>query len=102
MTFCPQPRPRPHVLDKRWKALEREVNWRKAQAFVRKRDKGRCVVCDKPGREVHHVVYRSHGGKDEPRNLALLCKVCHEDAHAKLIALVSSKRGWRAMKGTAA
>jgi 5-methylcytosine-specific restriction endonuclease McrA len=102
MTGLRFPKPRPHILDKRQQATERATNWRKVQTLVRIRDKARCVVCGKPGWEVHHVVYRSHGGKDEPRNLALLCKVCHEDAHAKLIALVSSKRGWRAMKGTAA
>lgn len=31
--------------------------------------------------EVHHVVQRKHGGKDEFRNLVLLCYDCHRKAH---------------------
>jgi hypothetical protein len=31
---------------------------------------------------VHHVVFRSHGGSDDPSNLTTLCESCHDDLHA--------------------
>lgn len=79
------PKPRPHVLTKMDKAVEKARNWRKVSAFVRKRDKGKCRACRKPGSEVHHIVYRSHGGKDEAGNLAIVCIQCHKLIHAKVL-----------------
>ena len=35
---------------------------------------GRCV-------DVHHIIYRSQGGKDEIGNLIALCRKCHDMAH---------------------
>lgn len=31
--------------------------------------------------DVHHLVFRSHGGTDDIENLIGLCRKCHEDAH---------------------
>lgn len=45
-----------------------------------------CVLCEACGGracDVHHVVYRSHGGSDEVENLVGLCRACHDKAHAK-------------------
>lgn len=46
------------------------------------------LECDGCGRSLldgeeqrHHVRYRSHGGKTEPENLAILCRTCHALAH---------------------
>ena len=94
MTFCPQPKPAPRLLERRQRAADKGLHWREVQAVVRAHEHGRCVVCGKPGHEVHHVVYRSHGGRDVPDNLALLCVRCHEDAHAKLITLTRARQGW--------
>ena len=41
----------------------------------------RCEHCGKKAVDIHHIVYRSHGGKDEIDNLIALCRGCHEMAH---------------------
>lgn len=55
-------------------------------ARVRERDRDRCVACGCAGShgfhlEVHHIVYRSQGGPDNPLNLVTLCGDCHRSAH---------------------
>ena len=53
-----------------------------------------CEVCGKQGRvdsggfDIHHVVFRSRGGKDEIKNLMCLCRTpqgkgCHDKAHSE-------------------
>jgi hypothetical protein len=29
----------------------------------------------------HHIIYRSHGGKDTPENTITLCARCHDAVH---------------------
>jgi len=43
------------------------------------RDGGLCTVpgCSRPAVHVHHVVYRSRGGGDDPANLTSLCAAHH-------------------------
>ena len=41
-----------------------------------------CVYCSSPSIDIHHLVFKSQGGKDEPDNLIALCRCCHEKAHA--------------------
>lgn len=36
-----------------------------------------CRICGYPGQEVHHVTFRSQGGKHEVSNLIFLCTECH-------------------------
>lgn len=46
------------------------------------RDKN-CRVCGRRGHEVHHIQFRSQGGKNEKSNLILLCNDCHHNkAHS--------------------
>jgi 5-methylcytosine-specific restriction endonuclease McrA len=40
-----------------------------------------CIICGNPYIDVHHVKFRSHGGRGKWRNLAPLCRVCHERLH---------------------
>jgi len=40
-----------------------------------------CAYCSSTSVDFHHLVFRSHGGKDEPDNLIALCRTCHEKAH---------------------
>lgn len=55
---------------------------------IRKRD-GRCRWCGVAELlQVHHILYRSQGGPDEPMNLVTLCLNCHAKVH-------SSKRTWQ-------
>ena len=50
-------------------------------------DCGRCCcLCRrfKPVQlQVHHIVLKSEGGKDEPDNAIALCLTCHTDVHTK-------------------
>jgi 5-methylcytosine-specific restriction endonuclease McrA len=47
-----------------------------------RRDGWRCRHCgDSSGLHPHHVVYKSHGGKDELNNLLTLCWKCHRGHH---------------------
>jgi 5-methylcytosine-specific restriction endonuclease McrA len=42
-----------------------------------------CELCEKRlGGHVHHKVFRSQGGNDEPDNFMWLCVCCHDDIHA--------------------
>jgi 5-methylcytosine-specific restriction endonuclease McrA len=44
--------------------------------YIHDRDRY-CRMCGDAGYEVHHVTFRSQGGKHEQSNLILLCTVCH-------------------------
>ncbi len=37
--------------------------------------------------EVHHIIFRCDGGSDEPENLIVMCKVCHDGIHDGSIKL---------------
>ncbi len=53
------------------------------RAKVVARDDGRCRFCGTPrGVDLHHVVYRSQGGKHTPDNLLSLCGVHHALVHS--------------------
>lgn len=47
------------------------------------RDRHRCRGCAKSADEVHHIVFRSQGGTDDPSNLVAICRGCHEQAHGR-------------------
>ena len=59
------------------------------KAFVLNRDKYTCQHCKtKQGTlEVHHIIFRSNGGSDEPDNLITLCRHCHKELHLGKINL---------------
>lgn len=77
-------KPVPRVLDKRAADRAKETVYRKTCALVTLRDGSRCRVCGGRGNHHHHIVYRSHGGKDVVNNLLLTCTDCHKDIHAKV------------------
>lgn len=54
----------------------------KTRREVAQRDSYRCRGCSQPYSEVHHIVYRSHGGPDTLENLICLCSACHDRAHS--------------------
>lgn len=41
-----------------------------------------CEVCDAVAVDIHHIVFRSHGGSDNADNLIALCRQCHTKAHS--------------------
>ena len=40
-----------------------------------------CEACTSRCVDVHHLIFRSHGGGDSIDNLMGLCRDCHEKAH---------------------
>jgi hypothetical protein len=49
--------------------------------LVFERDSYTCVICDNPANDAHHVLPRSHGGRNIPQNLVSLCRGCHRKLH---------------------
>lgn len=43
------------------------------------------IGCPNVAVDIHHIVYKSQGGKDKAENLIALCRVHHEAAHNKKI-----------------
>ena len=52
------------------------------------RDNNMCQVCGAVANDIHHIVFRSHGGDDIPENLICLCRHHHDQAH-------KDERKWR-------
>ncbi|MDD4515663.1 HNH endonuclease [Massilibacteroides sp.] len=44
-------------------------------------DKILCEYCGAVGIDIHHIIFKSHGGKDNIENLICLCRDCHNKAH---------------------
>jgi len=56
--------------------------YRKLCLVVLNRDKYRCLICTTRNfLQVHHVIFRSHGGSDVLENLATVCYTCHVKIH---------------------
>ena len=55
------------------------------KAMVLNRDNYTCQCCKGKHKdsklEVHHKIYRSHGGSDEQENLVTVCYTCHKAIH---------------------
>lgn len=52
---------------------------------VLERDSYQCQLCGTSGEnrlQLHHIIFRSQGGKHDEENLVVLCFRCHEDVHA--------------------
>ncbi len=82
------PKPPPRLLSKRAEKAAKATDWRKVRAFVLGRDKHRCRACSSShGLDVHHVIMRSLGGSDGPKNLVSLCRQCHASVHGHVLVL---------------
>jgi hypothetical protein len=61
--------------------------------LVHRRDRGRCQV---PGcrsarwLHIHHIIWREHGGSNDPRNLVCLCFAHHQAVHQRRISITGS------------
>lgn len=49
--------------------------------YVVARDGGLCQLLGIVGTEVHHIIFKSHGGTNAPNNLILLSKRGHQIQH---------------------
>jgi RNA-directed DNA polymerase len=71
-----------------WK-LRRTLGGRSRLAYLWQEQEGRCVVCGRPLRieeedcNIHHRIWRSHGGGNTYDNLELLHVNCHRQFHAR-------------------
>lgn len=91
-------KPRPRRLEKRVLKAALDRQWWELRKRVKERDKGMCRVCQKPGVEVHHIEFRSRGGKDETKNLVLLCKPHHDDVHGHVLKISGNPNLKRGLK----
>ena len=49
--------------------------------YILERDQGLCTNCGMQGHHIHHIAFRSNGGKHRATNLAYLCHTCHDAVH---------------------
>jgi len=61
----------------------RKKGFTNTQEYVLCRDNHTCRACKKKTGKlhVHHVVWKSQGGADQPENLLTLCERCHDKVH---------------------
>lgn len=57
--------------------------WDKLRAQIKARDLGLCQECLRNGRttvgtDCDHIVPKSQGGSDDPSNLEMKCRACHD------------------------
>ncbi len=83
------------VLDKDAKEAEADRVERACRSAVLKRDGLRCRVPDCKGKSAHnhHIVYRSHGGKWDTRNICRLCPRHHQLVHSGLLQVRGNADG---------
>ena len=89
-TFDTQLVERPWLQEHKW-AYQKCVNYGYANAreHALVRDNYTCQCCGKKNcrLEVHHIVFRRHGGSDRLENLITLCEDCHKAIHLGEIEL---------------
>jgi RNA-directed DNA polymerase len=89
--------------------LEARLGWQLTQTrsgrrrieFLWKEQEGRCMVCGQPLRiaeedcQIHHRIWRSHGGEDTADNMELLHANCHRQIHVqeRLTKTAASRKG---------
>lgn len=83
----PFAKPEPRIVKKKEKQLAAAAQERACRLAVKKRDQGRCRVpgCRESGLHLHHIIYRSRGGKWTTANCCLLCAIHHQLLHNGLI-----------------
>ena len=76
-------RPVPKPVRKRSKPTRRQRNnfSQKVRQQIYERDNGLCQECGSRGTEIHHVKFRSKGGRGVYSNGVLLCHSCHRKVH---------------------
>jgi hypothetical protein len=52
--------------------------------LVFERDSYTCATCELPANDLHHLLSRSHGGRNVPENLISLCRSCHMMIHREV------------------
>jgi len=83
------PKQAPRVLERIARKQALAAQERACRKAVKARDKGRCRVpaCKSASQHLHHIRFRSQGGKWQPKNIASLCVFHHRFVHAGLLAV---------------
>ena len=80
------------TMNRHW-GYQRGANYgfENTKMMIRNRDNYTCQYCKNKRKDsnldVHHIIFRSNGGSDEPENLITLCRTCHKDLHNSKIKL---------------
>lgn len=77
-----QPKPRKHLKSKKRIKPKYDPIPNHIREKVNERDKAICRGCGRAGTELHHIKFRSQGGKHTVDNLVTLCNQCHRLAHS--------------------
>jgi hypothetical protein len=91
-TFDPHALKNPEVLNNPL-LYQQGVNYgyENTKAFIRHRDGYKCQNkgCEKGDKRlhVHHIIWRSNNGGDEPENLVTVCVTCHNKIHDGVVDL---------------
>lgn len=54
--------------------------WRNKRQIILKRDKNKCVCCDSPASDIHHITY-DRIYKENFEDLISVCRSCHQKIH---------------------
>lgn len=89
---------------KRAKRLDKQQRERECREAVKRRDKGKCVVpgCKERSEHMHHITYRSKGGKWRSENICSLCPSHHAMVHAGRIHISGNADDHLTITGDAA
>jgi hypothetical protein len=91
-TFDPHALKNPEVLVNKY-LYQKGTNYgfANSRAYVLDRDNHICQHCKGKSKdkrlEVHHIIFRSNGGSDDPLNLITLCETCHKKLHSQELML---------------
>lgn len=90
--FAHQPKPTPRFVVKVWKRRDAAAQERACRIEVRRRDHGKCQVpgCKDRSVHLHHIRYRSQGGRWISSNICSLCIKHHRCVHAGLLRIVGN------------
>lgn len=66
-----------------------EKKWQMVREMIHARDHHHCRICGNKAEEVHHILPRSYGGTNNPRNLICVCSLCHQQIHMCLEGYIS-------------
>lgn len=86
------PKGTPRVVDRIERKRELASQERACRQAVKKRDHGRCVIpgCRDASKHLHHILYRSRGGKWRSENVCSLCVHHHQLLHGGLIQIAGN------------
>jgi ATP-dependent DNA helicase RecQ len=77
------------------RTTEQEASWQTVRRAVLERDGHRCRDCpesvDRRDLDVHHLVPRVDGGRDEISNCITLCDGCHAARHSRMQVALSRR-----------